>query len=538
MSNPLIARIHALEMENAELRTALAQAEQRSATELRQVRDTLSQRERDLQSILDNMPYMISSWDRNQRNRFGNHTHFDWFGIEPDEMPGKHMREVLGEDRYRLSLPYVEAALQGEPQLFERAIPAPDGRGIRYSLVHYIPDMVDGDVRGMYALVDDITAERVAQAALRESEARLRASEERYRGVVEDQTECIARLRGDGTFLFANKAFCSFFGMSQEKLQGLTWVPVCFPEDRPYVESQLRALSLQNPVVSIETRVLDADGQVHWMQFVNRGFFDAEGALAEFQCVGRDITDVKLAEASLRDVLNQLEKRVVERTEEVRRLAVQATLAEERERQAIARDLHDDLGQRLHVLRLKLDGLAKHRPETADEVSALRVLVAEASRIVRSLTSQLSPPVLRKLGIAAAMQWLVDEMARQYGLKVEFQCNDIQALLTPAQSSILFRSARELLINVVKHAGTDRARLNLSQTREALLVSVEDGGVGMPDPAGIPDAMHGFGLASMRERMTFLGGDMEIAKPATGGVRIMLTLPLGSDSVLRGLIDP
>lgn len=536
MSNAQIARIHELEIENAKLREALAMPERQTADRLRQVQDTLAQRERDLQSILDNMPSMIGYWDRNRLNRFGNHAYFDWFGIDPAEMPGKHMREVLGEERYRLNLPYIDAAMQGEPQLFERAIPTPDGKGMRYSLAHYIPDVMDGEVRGMYVLVNDITTEKVAQAALRESEARLRVSEERYRGVVEDQTECVARLRQDGTFLFANKAFCSFFGLSQETLQSQTWKPGYLPEDLPHVEAQLATLTPENPVVVIENRVQSADGQVHWMQFVNRAFFDSEGGMTELQCVGRDITDIKQAETALRDVLNQMERRVQQRTEEVRRLAVQATLAEERERQAIAHDLHDDLGQRLHVLRLKLDGLAKHRPEAGEEIASLRQLLAEASQIVRSLTSQLSPPVLRKLGLVAAIQWLIEEMARQYGLRVAFEHNMKQVSLTPAQASILFRSARELMINVVKHAGTDRARLELVQTADVLTLAVEDRGIGMIDSGNIPDHENGFGLASIRERMAFLGGGMEIARPATGGLRVTLTLPLSSDTVLRELI--
>lgn len=519
-------RIRELEAENARLRAALDRRIKLDADKLKEAHDKLSEREHDLQSILDNLPSMIGYWDKNRRNRFGNHAYHDWFGIAPAEMPGKHMREVIGEELYRLNLPHIDAAMQGIPQLFERAIPSPDGKHIRYSLAHYIPDVVEGEVRGMYLMVNDITAIKEAQAALSKSEARLRESEEHYRAVVENQTDAIARFRADGVMLFANRAFCTLFGKAAEELVGHHSLPLCLSDDQPGFPSELLALSPERPMLVIENRIRDADGNLRWMQFVNHGFFDAEGQLTEFQCVGRDITEIKQVDAALREVLGQLEKRVLERTEEVRRLAVEATLAEERERQAIARDLHDDIGQRLHVIRLKLDALARKQPGTGGDIAELRTLVAEASGTVRSLTSQLSPPVLRKLGIAAALHWLADEMARQYGLAVAFEPGKVHARLSQAQSSILFRAARELLINVLKHSGTHQARLDLSQADGNLVLSVEDAGTGMDEMGDITTATNGFGLASIRERMAFLGGRVEIARPPAGGLRVTLTLPL------------
>lgn len=131
----------------------------------------LQQRERDLKSILDNMPAMIGYWDSDLFCRFGNHAYHDWFGIEPDIMPGKHIREIIGEERYQLNLPYIEGALRGEPQFFERSIPALDGSHIRYSQASYIPDFQNGEVMGFYVLVVDISrakaAEHAAEAASR-----------------------------------------------------------------------------------------------------------------------------------------------------------------------------------------------------------------------------------------------------------------------------------------------------------------------------------------------------------------------------------
>ncbi|PKO40266.1 MAG: hypothetical protein CVU33_02745 [Betaproteobacteria bacterium HGW-Betaproteobacteria-6] len=119
--------------------------------------------ERDLQSILDNMPAMIGYWDKTLHNRFGNYAYADWFGVSPSQMPGKHIREVVGEDLYQLNLPKMEAALRGEAQVFERSIPVTGGRDSRQALVNYIPDVRGGRVDGFYVLVTDVTSYKQAQ---------------------------------------------------------------------------------------------------------------------------------------------------------------------------------------------------------------------------------------------------------------------------------------------------------------------------------------------------------------------------------------
>jgi len=129
-------------------------------------RSRLRQSERDLRSILDNLPPRIGYWDTSLHNRFANHAYATWFGIDPEKIPGKHIRDVIGEERFLLNKPYIDAALRGEAQIFERDIPAPDGSTVRHSQAHYIPDIQDGEVRGFYVLVSDITPLKLVQAEL------------------------------------------------------------------------------------------------------------------------------------------------------------------------------------------------------------------------------------------------------------------------------------------------------------------------------------------------------------------------------------
>ncbi|MDD5286599.1 MAG: histidine kinase dimerization/phospho-acceptor domain-containing protein, partial [Desulfuromonadaceae bacterium] len=134
--------------------------------EIAQTKDQLRRNEHDLGALLDNMPSMIGYWDSKLHNRFGNSAYHDWFGLDPGGMNGRHIREIIGEERFRLNLPYIEGALRGEPQVFERAIPTPDGTGMRHSLAQYVPDISDGEVRGFYAFIHDITTVKQAEETL------------------------------------------------------------------------------------------------------------------------------------------------------------------------------------------------------------------------------------------------------------------------------------------------------------------------------------------------------------------------------------
>ena len=479
--------------------------------------EDLRQKNRDLKSILDNMPSMIGYWDRHCINRFGNYAYRIWFGIDPETMPGRHIREVIGEERYRLNLPYIQAALNGQPQSFERMIPLPDGE-IRHSLANYIPDMVDGQVQGFYVLVSDITPLKWAQSELR-------ASEERYRAVVEDQTEVISRFRPDGSLIFVNDVYCRVFGKTRQDLVSGTWMPVVHPDDLSMVEQRLTELSPSNPLVVIENRVYSGQGRLMWMQFVNRGFFDPSGSLCEIQSVGRDITERKQAEESLAQARAELEHRVLERTEQLRQMSLQLAFVEERERQSIARDLHDELGQVLHVTKLKLDQLGKSGvPDPL--IQDLQGLVADASRQVRTLTSQLSPPVLLSLGLGPALHALGDEMFQRYQLRVLCHIEAGGSQLNRTQAAILYRATRELLINCAKHSGVNAAELSMRQSADTLCIAVSDQGCGMNGNQIPSQESGGFGLASVRERIQSLGGSIKFESAEGDGCCITMCIPL------------
>jgi len=126
------------------------------------VEEALQRSHQDLQTIIDHTPAMIGYWDRDLKNRFGNRAYVDWFGMDAEKLRNMHIRDVIGEERYALNLPYIEAVLRGESPVFERIITDPRGN-VRHTLASYVPDTVDGEIRGFYAFVNDITSLKKAQ---------------------------------------------------------------------------------------------------------------------------------------------------------------------------------------------------------------------------------------------------------------------------------------------------------------------------------------------------------------------------------------
>lgn len=175
----------------------------------------------------------------------------------------------------------------------------PSGQVIAMLSTHYRSrHHPDAKTQKMLDLFAGLIAALIEQAQVEASQA----PDNRFRTVVEDQTEVIARFLPDGTFTFVNMVYCQVFGKTPQQVIGQRWQPVLpHPDDVAMIEAKLREMTPDKPVVTIENRVFVANGEIRWMQFVNRGFFDVTGVLMETQSVGRDITQLKLAELNLRD---------------------------------------------------------------------------------------------------------------------------------------------------------------------------------------------------------------------------------------------
>lgn len=207
---------------------------------------------------------------------------------------------------------------------------------------------------------------------------------------------------------------------------------------------------------------------------------------------------------------------------QLRDLAVELTLAEERERKRLAAILHDHLQQFIVAAQMKI-GLLKRRLSEEDQARVIletRDILNEAAKASQSLAADLHPPILLDGGLMAGLHWLTRRMMTEHGLEVEVTGED--ATDVPEHISILlFQAVRELLLNVVKHADVDRASVDLLQPKEGLLrVVVADRGRGFS-----PDAViDGFGLFHLRERICHIGGACDVMSSPGNGARFCMTV--------------
>lgn len=252
----------------------------------------------------------------------------------------------------------------------------------------------------------------------------------------------------------------------------------------------------------------------------------------------------KKGEEALRVLNATLEQRVIERTFEAERrtsqlqaLAVQLTQAENRERRRLAQVLHDHLQQLLVGAKMRLSFLDIEAPAEGDQktLAVVREALDEAIEASRSLTVELSPPVLFGAGLAAGLIWLGRSMLEKHNLKVAVEVDPNAKLDNQDLEAFLFQAARELLFNIVKHAQIKEAKVELRSIDGKLVeLIVEDkgggfdpqGNTGLVGRAGTGHPVMGFGLMSIRERLDVLGGRMSIQSSAEKGTRISLTLPV------------
>ena len=211
-----------------------------------------------------------------------------WSGeIHPDDLARctrSHQRAFIRRSRFQME--YRVRDLNG---------------GYRWVLDEGMPSFgPDGKFGGYMGSCVDITKQKELEEELEVSEDELRTSERRYRAVVEDQTELICRFLPDGTFTFVNDAYCRYFGLTQEELMGRNVWSQISPEHQEKARELIASITAENPVATIEYRVV-SNGEQRWHQWTDRGFFDLTGRAIEFQAVGRDITARRNREEALRE---------------------------------------------------------------------------------------------------------------------------------------------------------------------------------------------------------------------------------------------
>lgn len=248
----------------------------------------------DLQTVLDAVPAMIGYWDRRLINQFANRAYLDWFGIEPQRVKGMYIGDLMGAELYELNRPHIEAALNGEIQTFERAIPRPDGTGPRYSRTQYLPDKTDGGVRGFYVIAHDVSemveSRRKLAEALRENELLSRTIDEQLLLSITDRAGRISEV---------NDNFCRLSGYSREELLGQNHRMVNSGlHPKAFWETMWRTIN-EGMAWRAEVCNRAKDGGLYWVDSMIAPIREADGDICRYISVLTDITEKKRADAEL-----------------------------------------------------------------------------------------------------------------------------------------------------------------------------------------------------------------------------------------------
>jgi PAS domain S-box-containing protein len=286
-----------------------SRAERNSLEELnlsldRQVRartESLDQALRDLRNIVDALPSMIGYWDGALRNRMANRAYAGWFGRAPQELAGRHMTELVASDVYEMNRPHAEAALRGEPQTFQRTLPRPGG-GTFHGLAHYLPDVVNGVVRGFYVLVHDVT-ELQEQRALLEAEKRDKAG---LLAII-DTHMIVSTTDRDGVISAVNERFCRVSGYTAAELVGRTHRVVGSGTHPPAFWREMWRTIGTGAIWHGEVCNRARDGAPYWLDTVIAPFLDEHGRIEKIVAVRSDVSGRKRAELELRQALATLE---------------------------------------------------------------------------------------------------------------------------------------------------------------------------------------------------------------------------------------
>ncbi|MFO7963512.1 MAG: histidine kinase N-terminal 7TM domain-containing protein [Desulfobacterales bacterium] len=378
----------------------------------------------------------------------------------------------------------------------------------------------------------DTTEYHRMHEALRESESRLRMIMENSR----DGIHVLDLKYGRYTFMSPSVERLTGFTPEELTVSLEETASRIHPEDLPIIESSLAMIAEGKiPQKPIEYRWRVRSGEYRWFSDSREGIRNGQGEIVSLVGIIRDITESKQLEEELRRSRDELEKRVSERTVQLRKragqlaeLSSELTLAEQRERDRIAAILHDDLQQLMAGAKIGQETLIPHLDKKTKPI-AERVLslVDQSIAASRSLAAQLSPPILKTGNFSASMKWLIDWMYENYDLKVELRVQDDVVLDRRDLTVLLFQSARELLLNVLKHAEVNTAVIMVKKRKDEMIVTVEDSGKGFePDTVSKKDTFdRKFGLFSIRERLMNLGGRLEISSAPAEGTCVSMIIP-------------
>ena len=349
------------------------------------------------------------------------------------------------------------------------------------------------------------------RARNRKADLRLRESEERFRLMADTTPALIWMCDREGTVIYLNDRRINFTGRDLATGLGDTWSAFIHPDDLESVEAaNQRALQLQTEYAK-EYRLRRRDGVFRWMLDIAAPRVNGDGSFAGFVGSAVDITDQKIAH----EALERIGGKLIE--------------AQEEERSRIARELHDDICQRLALLSMELEQLNRGSNSSAgsSKIEEIRRHCAQIAGDVQALSHKLHSSKLEYLGLAPAIRSFCREFSQQHDVSVHFADEDVPGFLPRDISLSLFRVTQEALQNALKHSGVRRFSVSLRGLANEIQLEVGDLGAGFDVERAKLE--RGLGLVSMQERAHLVHGSFTIESAVSGGTTILVRVPLTAD---------
>ncbi len=345
-------------------------------------------------------------------------------------------------------------------------------------------------------------------------EEQLRVSEERARILLNATADIAVLVDNKATLIDANEAFCRKMNMSRDQLIGKKPLDL-FGRD---VAKKRTAFFKKVLRERIPVYFQDNNG-TRWFDNAIHPIFDREGSVSQVVIFAHEITEMK-----------QKEEELIAARDKLKALAMEVTAIEENARRTFSNYLHDRIGQTLFVLKIRLEMMAKAEAggESAETWKEIFKLIEKAVNDTRALSYEMSPSILNEFGLEAALEWLVDQANKEHDLKINFESDRKPKVMDQNMSTLLYRAARELLTNVVKHANAKNVMVSLRQDDHQVRLEMRDDGVGFDTRSLqlLPDRNKGFGLFSIKERLQWHKGDMVVRSAPGKGTHITLLAPL------------
>jgi PAS domain S-box-containing protein len=361
-------------------------------------------------------------------------------------------------------------------------------------------------------------------------EKTLIASEMQVRTIINKAPTGIALLDKEGWILECNTALQNMLDYNEDELSGVLFVQAIHPHDKALYNKKFKELiNGESDIYRIDSRYIHKEFQEVWGSLSASVVRDAAGQPQFVIAMVEDITNKRQAEEKIVNYQRQLQS-----------LTFELSLIEERERRRIATKLHDNVGQVLTLIGIKVDELHEKVSLSSCNpiVEEVRNLIGQTIKCIRSLMFELSPPILYDLGLEEAIEWLAEHFSQEHGLKIQVNRDKQPKPLKAEGNIMLFQAVRELLLNIVKHSKATSVKIHIQRACNDICIKVEDNGTGFEFNLidHNQNIIKGFGLFSIYERLEYYGGNMLIESNESQGTKITLLMPIIS-TCRKDLLD-